>query len=103
MSEVIKRRLPFCDGYLFDKIKKFKEGTLKEIKTTSRSSTILPHMVGATISIHNGKSYVPVLITEGMIGFKLGAFVFTRTFKSHGGDKDTARAAAVKKTGGKKK
>jgi small subunit ribosomal protein S19 len=98
-----KRRVAFIDGALFDKIRKVRNGTVstQEIKTTSRSSVVYPEMVGLTISVHNGKAYIPLLITEQMLGYKLGEFVKTRVFTSHGGDKNAARAAAAKK-GGKK-
>jgi len=59
----------------------------RPIKTWSRRSTILPEMIGVTIAVHNGKSHVPVMINENMIGHKLGEFAVTRTFKGHGGDK----------------
>ena len=63
----------------------------KPIKTWSRRSTILPEMIGLTIAVHNGKSHVPVLVNENMIGHKLGEFAVTRTFKGHGGDKKSGK------------
>ena len=59
----------------------------KPIKTWSRRSTIVPDMVGLTIAVHNGRQHIPVLITENMVGHKLGEFSPTRTFKAHSGDK----------------
>jgi small subunit ribosomal protein S19 len=59
----------------------------KPIKTWSRRSMVLPEMVGLTIAVHNGKQHIPVLVTENMVGHKLGEFSPTRTFKSHSGDK----------------
>ena len=59
----------------------------KPIKTWSRSSTIIPDMIGITIAVHNGRQHVPVFITENMVGHKLGEFSPTRTFKAHSGDK----------------
>jgi len=59
----------------------------RPIKTWSRRSMILPEMVGLTIAVHNGRSHVPVLVTENMVGHKLGEFAPTRTFKAHGGDR----------------
>ena len=59
----------------------------KPIKTWSRRSMIIPEMVGLTISVHNGRQHVPVLISENMVGHKLGEFAITRTFKGHSGDR----------------
>ncbi len=59
----------------------------KPIKTWSRSSTVTPEMVGLTIAVHNGKQFVPVFITEAMVGHKLGEFAQTRTFRQHSGDR----------------
>jgi small subunit ribosomal protein S19 len=101
MSEMNKRRFAFVDGALFDKVRKFRAGLVKDIKTTSRASVITTEMVGLTIGVHNGKTYFPLSINEQMIGYRLGEFVKTRTFSAHGGDKNAARAAAAKK-GGKK-
>ena len=64
-----------------------KSQSKKPIKTWSRSSTIIPDMLGLTIAVHNGRQHVPVFITENMIGHKLGEFAPTRTFKGHSGDK----------------
>jgi small subunit ribosomal protein S19 len=67
------------------KIEKLIEtGSKKPIKTWSRRSTILPDFVGFTISVHNGKKFIPVFITENMVGHKLGEFAVTRNFRSHG-------------------
>jgi small subunit ribosomal protein S19 len=62
----------------------------KPIKTWSRRSMVVPEMVGLTIAVHNGKQHVPVLVTENMVGHKLGEFAPTRTFKGHSGDKKVA-------------
>ncbi|MSP25337.1 MAG: 30S ribosomal protein S19 [Myxococcales bacterium] len=79
---------PFVDGHLFDKIKKAKEaGDKKAIKTWSRRSTILPEAIGLTFAVHNGRKFVPVFVTENMVGHKLGEFAPTRTFHGHAGDK----------------
>ncbi len=59
----------------------------KPIKTWSRSSTVIPDMIGITIAVHNGRQHIPVFITENMVGHKLGEFSPTRTFKAHSGDK----------------
>ena len=75
---------PFVADRLLTKIEKLNDSGKKEvIKTWSRASTILPNMVGHTIAIHNGKSHVPIFISEQMVGHKLGEFVLTRTFRGH--------------------
>ena len=80
---------PFIDGHLLAKITKAQEsGDKKVIKTWSRRSTITPIMVGHTIAVHNGHKFVPVYITENMVGHKLGEFAPTRTFRGHGGKKE---------------
>ncbi len=77
---------PFIDGHLLKKVIKAKEGgDKKPIKTWSRRSTILPDMIGFTFSVHNGRNFIPVYITENHIGYKLGEFAPTRTFKGHKG------------------
>ena len=79
---------PYFDVTLFKKVKKSKEESSKSpIKTWSRRSTIIPDFVGVTISVYNGKSFIPVYVTEDMVGHKLGEFVLTRTFKMHSGDR----------------
>ena len=79
---------PFVDGYLLEKVKKvLRDGIKKPLKVWSRRSTILPDFVGVTFAIHNGKEFVPVFITENMVGHKLGEFAATRKFKGHSGDK----------------
>ena len=84
MSRSIKKG-PFVDDHLMKKIEKLIEtGSKKPIKTWSRRSTILPEFVGFTVSVHNGKKFIPVFITENMVGHKLGEFSVTRNFRSHG-------------------
>lgn len=87
MARSIKKG-PFVDGHL---VKKVEAATAirdrKPIKTWSRRSTILPNFIGLTIAVHNGKQHVPVLISENMVGHKLGEFALTRTFKGHAADK----------------
>jgi small subunit ribosomal protein S19 len=79
---------PYFDITLFKKVKKSKEENSKSpIKTWSRRSTIIPDFVGITISVYNGKSFIPVYVTEDMVGHKLGEFSPTRVFKGHSGDK----------------
>ncbi len=79
---------PFVDEHLWKKVNKAVEsGDRKPIKTWSRRSTIIPEMVGLTFAVHNGHKFVPVFITEEMVGFKLGEFAPTRVFKGHAGEK----------------
>ncbi len=79
---------PFVDGYLIKKVKALLEsGRRDPIKTWSRRSTIIPDFVGVTFSVHNGRKFIPVLVTEEMVGHKLGEFSPTRTFNGHAGDK----------------
>ena len=75
---------PFIDHHLADKVEVLnKKSDKKVIKTWSRRSTIAPEMVGHTIAVHNGKKFIPVYVTENMVGHKLGEFSPTRTFKGH--------------------
>jgi small subunit ribosomal protein S19 len=79
---------PFVDHHLTKKVEAAAaKNDRKPIKTWSRRSMITPDMVNLTIAVHNGRNHVPVLVTENMVGHKLGEFAPTRTFKSHGGDK----------------
>lgn len=79
---------PYIYHKLLKKVAKAKESRKKTtIKTWSRSSMIIPFMVGETIAVHNGKIFIPVFITENMVGHKLGEFAPTRTFRGHGGNK----------------
>jgi small subunit ribosomal protein S19 len=79
---------PFVDESLLKKVRAAKEeGGQKVIKTWSRRSTIIPEMIGLTIAVHNGKKFIPVFITENMVGHKLGEFSPTRTFYAHSGDR----------------
>ncbi len=83
---------PFVDGYLLKKVETALEDTRKRpIKTWSRRSTILPQFVGVTFQVHNGHKFVPVVITEDMIGHKLGEFAPTRTYYGHMSDKKAKR------------
>nr|YP_009541135.1 ribosomal protein S19 [Lepocinclis steinii]AYQ93627.1 ribosomal protein S19 [Lepocinclis steinii] len=83
MSNSVKK-VPFLSNSLFDKITKMNlAGNKSIIFTWSRSSTVLPIMVGHTIAVYNGKEHIPVLISNQMIGYKLGEFVQTRTFRGH--------------------
>jgi len=78
----------FVEASLLDKVlKQQSSGDRRIIRTWSRRSTIIPDMVGLTIAVHNGKTHVPVFITENMVGHKLGEFAPTRTFRGHAGSK----------------
>lgn len=92
MARSVKKG-PFVDDHLLAKVlESQKSGGKKIIKTWSRRSTIVPEMVGLTITVHNGKKFIPVFITENMVGHKLGEFAPTRQFYGHAGDKKAARA-----------
>jgi small subunit ribosomal protein S19 len=79
---------PFVDLHLAKKVDQAVEtNSKKPIKTWSRRSMVLPEMVGLTIAVHNGRQHVPVLVSENMVGHKLGEFAPTRTFKGHVADK----------------
>ncbi len=81
---------PFIDGSLLKKVEQVRSsGKNTPIKTWSRRSTILPQFVGTTFAVYNGKKFIPVLVTDNMIGHKLGEFSPTRTFVAHSGDKKT--------------
>ena len=81
---------PFVDHHLMAKVTAAIETNNKRpIKTWSRRSMILPEMVGLTIAVHNGRQHVPILISDQMIGHKLGEFAATRTFRGHSGDRKT--------------
>lgn len=87
MARSIKKG-PFVDDHLMKKVNHAKEtGSRKVIKTWSRRSDILPEMVGITFAVHNGKKFIPVFVTENMVGQKLGEFSPTRTFYGHAGDR----------------
>jgi small subunit ribosomal protein S19 len=92
VSRSIKKG-PFIEKSLYKKVVEMsKAGDKKMLKTFSRCSTIIPEMVGMTISVHNGKSWVPVYVTENLVGHKLGEFAPTRLFRGHAGsDKKAAK------------
>jgi small subunit ribosomal protein S19 len=88
---------PFIDGHLLEKIEDAnKNKSKKVIKTWSRRSTIVPEAVNLTFAVHNGRKFVPVFVTENMVGHKLGEFAPTRTFHGHSGDKK-AKVKGAKK------
>jgi small subunit ribosomal protein S19 len=87
---------PFVDGHLRVKVDAMNDRNEKKvIKTWSRRSTIIPEMVGHTLAVHNGKKFIPVYVTEQMVGHKLGEFSPTRSFKGHGVKAALERAAAA--------
>jgi small subunit ribosomal protein S19 len=87
---------PFVDGKLLKKVETLNQsGEKKVVKTWSRRSTILPEFVGHTFAVHTGSKFVPIYITENMVGHKLGEFAPTRTFRGHGG-KLAERTSSVK-------
>lgn len=84
---------PFVDPNVLKKVKKLiAAGEKKPIKTWARACTIIPEFVGHTFSVHNGRKFLPVYVTEQMVGHKLGEFSFTRFFKAHGGTSKDATA-----------
>lgn len=86
------RKGPFVDHHLAAKAEAAQaSGNKRPIKTWSRRSMVVPNMVGLTLAIHNGRQHVPVLVTENMVGHKLGEFAPTRTFKGHAGDRKAKR------------
>jgi small subunit ribosomal protein S19 len=87
MARSVKKG-PFIDTHLQKKVDDMnRERDKKVIKTWSRRSTIAPDMVGHTIAVHNGRKFIPVYVSENMVGHKLGEFALTRTFKGHSGKK----------------
>ena len=94
MARSVKKG-PFVDTHLLAKIEKARDTNDKRpIKTWSRRSTIVPDFIGHTFAVHNGKKFIPVFVTEEMVGHKLGEFSPTRTFHGHSGDR---KAKVVKK------
>ena len=82
------RKGPFVDTHLLRKVEvAARNNDRRPIRTWSRRSMVIPDMVGLTIAVHNGRVHVPVLISENMVGHKLGEFAITRTFKGHSGDR----------------
>ena len=95
MSRSLKKG-PFVDERLLKKIGKLRAGEKTVIKTWSRACTIVPEMIGFTFGVHNGKVHIPVLVTEDMVGHKLGEFSHTRKFARHGGRMQRELEAAQK-------
>jgi small subunit ribosomal protein S19 len=92
MSRSLKKG-PYIEGQLMKKVQMAQESrSNRVIKTWSRRSTIVPEMVGLTLAVHNGRKFIPVFISENMVGHKLGEFSPTRTFHGHSGDKKSKAA-----------
>ena len=90
MARSVKKG-PFVDKHLMTKVLEAQRTKSKKVlKTWSRRSTVLPEMVGITFAVHNGKKFLPVFVTENMVGHKLGEFAPTRTFHGHSGDRKAA-------------
>ena len=97
MSRSLKKGF-FIDEHLHDKVVAMNSsGEKRVIKTWSRRSTVIPDMVGHTFAVHNGKAFIPVYVSENMVGHKLGEFAMTRTFRGHSGKKGPEQTAAPKK------
>jgi len=87
MARSVKKG-PFVDGHLVHKVRSARDtGSNRVIKTWSRRSTVIPEMIGLTLAVHNGRQFVPVYVTEQMIGHKLGEFAATRSFRGHAADR----------------
>ena len=100
MSRSLKKG-PFVDTHLLEKVEAMNRANEKKVvKTWSRRSTVIPEMVGHTLAVHNGKKFVPVYLTENMVGHKLGEFSPTRQFKGHSARSDKAAHARRRRTGG---
>lgn len=92
MSRSLKKG-PYIEGQLLKKVQMAQESrSSRVIKTWSRRSTIVPEMVGLTLAVHNGRKFIPVFISENMVGHKLGEFSPTRTYHGHSGDKKSKAA-----------
>ena len=101
MARSVKKG-PFVQPALVKKVETQNQaGSKKVIKTWSRSSTVLPDFVGHTFAVHNGNKFIPVYVTENMVGHKLGEFSPTRLFRGHTGQKAVDKKAAAPKPGGK--
>jgi small subunit ribosomal protein S19 len=96
MARSIKKG-PFVDKHLLKKVEEMiKANQKKVVKTWSRRSTILPEFVGHTFAVHNGRKFIPVFVTENMVGHKLGEFAPTRTFTGHSAEKKVTKAPGAR-------
>jgi small subunit ribosomal protein S19 len=99
MSRSLKKG-PFIDTHLLEKVEGLNRANEKKVvKTWSRRSTVIPEMVGHTMAVHNGKKFIPVYVTENMVGHKLGEFAPTRLFKGHTTKTEKAAATAAPPAG----
>ena len=97
MARSVKKG-PFIDAHLLKKVDAINSsGEKRIVRTWSRRSTITPEMVGHTFAVHNGKAFIPVYVSENMVGHKLGEFAMTRTFRGHSGKKAAEKTVAPKK------
>jgi small subunit ribosomal protein S19 len=97
MSRSLKKG-PFVDTHLLEKVETMNRANEKKVtRTWSRRSTVVPEMLGHTLAVHNGRKFIPVYVTENMVGHKLGEFAPTRTFRSH--TTKTEKAASVAAAG----
>lgn len=90
MARSVKKG-PFIDLHLLAKVESADRGKKQVIKSRSRRSVIIPDFVGLTVAVHNGREFIPVFVTEDMVGHKLGEFAPTRTFRGHSGDRKTKK------------
>ena len=99
MTRSVKKG-PYVPDHLASKVAAAQQASAKKpIKTWARASTIVPDMIGLTIAVHNGKEFIPIYVTENMIGHKLGEFALTRTFRGHKAAGDKAAASSSKPAG----
>jgi len=95
MSRSLKKGIYLEDRLLKRVLEVKNAGKREVVKTWSRRSTVIPEMVGLTLAVHNGRKFIPVFITENMVGYKLGEFAETRTYRGHSSRDSKAKAAAV--------
>ncbi len=96
MSRSLKKG-PFLDYNLLEKVEKLNQANQKKVvKTWARSCTIIPDFIGHTFAVHNGNKFIPVYVTENMIGHKLGEFSHTRTFRAHSGQRKDEKAGGAR-------
>jgi small subunit ribosomal protein S19 len=88
---------PYVDEKLYERVEELNRGRQKRVlKTWSRRSTVMPEFVGHTLAVHNGRKFIPVYITENMVGHRLGEFALTRTFRAHGSAEKTSSSPTGK-------
>ena len=88
---------PYVDDKLFERVEELNRTRQKKVlKTWSRRSTVMPEFIGHTLAVHNGRKFIPVYVTENMVGHRLGEFALTRTFKAHGSSEKTSASPTGK-------